>query len=161
MSGSIRVIFKESKFFWRERCTVDIVIIEHRTFGVLELICYESSTDKYAARIYFKESVLAAKLDSDELLEKLRIAKEPFLRRHEAPDEALLQSAVLDSAMVEYILARLSVCEFSSTAFSMEFQLKAYDKKEPDSGGENINLLVCEKPLNLEEHNPQLFHPLK
>lgn len=161
MSDAVRVVFKESKFFWRARCTVDIVIIEHRAWDVLEVICYEGTTDKYAARMYFKQSIVMAKLDSGEMKEKLRLAKEPYLRRHESPDENKLQSAILDHALVEYLLCRVHVCEFSPTSFAMEFQLKAYDKKDPDCGGENINSLVCEKPSKLIEHNPEVFHPLK
>lgn len=163
MSGAdlVRVVRKDAKFFWRARCTVDIDIVEHGAVDTFEVICYESSTNQHAMRMYFNRSILLARLDTDELGEKLRLAKEPFLRRHECPDEEMLRSAIRDDFVADFFLNRLSVAEYSPTVFAMSFESKAMDMKNGGVGGADMSRLVCEKPGKLVPYDPLLFHPLK
>lgn len=164
MSGAnfVRVIRKDTKFFWRARCTVDIDIVEHNAVDTVELICYESTTNQHAMRMYFNRTILLERLDVDELEEKLRFAKEPFLRRHESPpEEEVLCASIRDDALVDYLTNRLTVAEYSPTSFSMSFEPKAFDLKNGGVGGTDVSHLMCDKPAKLIPFDPELFHPLK
>jgi hypothetical protein len=150
--SSVDVIYQGAKCFWRTRNTVDIIIVQHNEFNVLELITYEPSIDKEAPRIYLDNLVLDSKIDKAEVEVKLKEAKEPFLRRHEVPNAEKLLKDIITAAKINYVLNRVFVAELSpeKKVFKVEIQFNFRDHDEAHTSGVDISLVHCQKPPKLQ-----------
>ena len=154
MSGDplVEILFQGAKCFWRTRNTVDIMLIIHHEFNVTEIITYEPSFDKEAPRIYLDNNILNGKIDQVDVEEKVRLAKEPILRRHAVPNVEKLRKEIINNAKTDYILNRLFISEFSpeKRTIRVEIQFNFRDFDDAHTSGADISLISCTKPTELE-----------
>lgn len=151
MNAGNNVVYEGPKFFWRAKCTVDVVIAEHEVSNVVEVICSESTTKQIADRLYLDRLGTIDKLDPNELSDRLHMVKEMALRRRNTFDEPSARASILREVLSEYILDRLVVLEFSPQLLVLTFQ----DKEDAAD-------LICNKPTNFTPaRTPKEFHPLK
>lgn len=164
MSGDYvaEVIFQGSKCYWRTRNTVDIMLVLHNEFNVIEVITYEPTIDKEAPRIYLDNSILNTKIDQEEAQEKLRVAKELILRRREVPNAEKLLKEIINNAKTDYILNRLFIAEFApeKRTIKVEIQFNFRDFDDAHEGGTDISLITCNKPADLQRYKSPHYHTL-
>lgn len=164
MSGeqAAEVIFQGSKCYWRTRNTVDIMLVLHNDFNVIEVITYEPTIDKEAPRIYLENSILNTKIDQEEVQEKLRAAKEIILRRREAPNADKLLKEIINNAKTDYILNRLFIAEFfpEKRVIKVEIQFNFRDFDDAHVGGTDISLITCNKPAELQRYKSPHYQTL-
>jgi len=119
------LIFQGSKFFWRTRNTVDVTIVEHLSYNVTEVVCYEPSIDVEACtRVYLDTVALKKRVDHAQIEEKMSFAK-----RNNVPLTEKFVDDVIHQATADYILNRLYQTELSISAkkFDISFQLNFRD----------------------------------
>jgi hypothetical protein len=109
----MEVIFESSKCFWKSKCTLDVCIVHHSTFDVLEVIAFEPNIASESPRIFVDCNNLAHMINESDIQEHTKKLKEPFLRRKEVPDEAKLVAQARNEAKAELIMNRLQVEKYS------------------------------------------------
>jgi len=139
------VIFQGSKFFWRARNTIDVTIIEHRAWKVVEVACYEPSLDVEASRVYLDSAILAERINRTQIEEKLSFAKQ-----NNVPHTEKLVRDITHQAITEYILNRLAQTELSADTkkFEVVFQLNFRDVVI-EAADRNTGSLIREPPSEL------------
>lgn len=142
------VIYEGNKFFWRRRVTIDVVIVEHKEFDITEVIIYEPSIDREASRIYLDSLILSTKLSQEEIAAKMSFAKQ-----HNVPHTIQFVNGILNRATSDYILNRLFITDFAAEtkSLSVELQFNLRDR-DPEFGGDDIDQLICAKPVNLSPY---------
>lgn len=150
------VIFQGSKFFWRNRKTIDITTAEHRNIDITEIISYDPSFDIEAPRIYLNSTILYSCLDQDSIDTQLSFAK-----KNNVPHSASFLRNTFNAAIVNYILNRLFLTEYclETQVFTIELQLKC-NILEPEVGCYRMEKLICAKPANLVSHKATHFKRL-
>ena len=143
MSGI--VIFEGVKFFWRSRNTIDVWIVEHKSFNLYELIAYEPSMDKEAPRIYISSKELLEKVGNDEIESKLSFAK-----RNNVPLTEIFVASVVNKVIADYVLNRILMKEFLMEEKKITIELRL------DYG----EVVLREKPEELEEHRTTHYKKL-
>lgn len=114
ISKDKKVIFDGPKCFWKTKHTLDVIIIEHVGFNVIEVVAYDPVSDVEAPRLYLDDRNLRSKIDVVYVEKCIHYEKEIALRRKQAPDIQAYRSRAVDQARVDYILNRL-VVEASSS----------------------------------------------
>lgn len=109
----MKVIHESSKLYWKRKCTLDLLVVEHATFDVYELRSYEPVINVEGQPLYIDKSVLISMLNEDDVVTLIRTLKEPFLRRKEVPDEATIAQKARNDALAELILNRIHIEEYS------------------------------------------------
>jgi hypothetical protein len=127
---------------------VDVCIIHHKTFDVLEVAAFEPAISVESARIFVRGSTLAHMITEVDLQERIKKLKEPFLRRKEAPDEVRLLLQARNEARADMIVNRLQIGSYNADRrdFSMVLVETACDveKCRPK--------LICVKPPGMQEY---------
>lgn len=137
---AVKQIFEGSKFFWRTRNTVDVLIVEHKAFDVFEVITYEPTVDKEGSRIYLTGWVVRAEVDHHEINNKLS-----FAMRNNVPMTEKFVESVHSEAISIFVLQRLAVAVLNIEDGQFEM------KWNPSSADLVPNLIVpC--PAGLEPH---------
>jgi hypothetical protein len=138
----VEVLHKEHKHFWKCRTQVDIIIVEHKNHGLIEIVTYEPTLDMEAPRLYLNDEILFSKLNASQFDQSLSAKKEPFLRQHKVPDKVFLRRKIVNMAKVSYVMNRLSVeeCSQETRTFRVGFEMR---------GGDSEGLLV-EAPEELK-----------
>eukprot|EP01036_Dinobryon_divergens_P029549 gene29548-38666_t len=105
---------KGSKNFWRQRRIVDIYIVKHISFHILEVICFLPHTSVELPRVYISFPALVAILDEQEIEEKCHARKEFFLRQKKRIDSNTILEKVTEDMVVAYIVSKIdlqAICE--------------------------------------------------
>jgi hypothetical protein len=108
ISSSIETVFDGTQFYWRTRTSVDVVILQHKSQRVFEVIVYEPVLDIEAPRLYLDETVLMTKVDHNEIDTKLSFAK-----RNNVPLTERFVSGIVHKAVADFILGRLVIQDLS------------------------------------------------
>lgn len=142
----VKVIYDGSKNFWRQRMSIDIFIVSHKVFHIIEVICFDHTAAFAAPRIYISKEALKPKLDSKDVEEKIRLRKEFFLRqkKHIMLEEILEE--VLEDEIVHYITSKISLKE-TADKFEVIITHQTHDALNPTVFAEVD--LYCEKPAEL------------
>lgn len=158
----VEVIFQGAKCFWRTRNTVDIMLVLHKEFNVIEVITYEPSFNKEAPRIYLNNNIVDSKIDQSEVEEKMRLAKEPILRRREVPNNEVLLKNIINNTKADYVMNRLSIAEFSpeKQIIRVEIQFNFRDFDDAYANGTDITLICCDKPKLLQRYKSPHYQTL-
>jgi hypothetical protein len=156
-----RVLYEGSKCFWKSRCTLDVIIVTHPEHKVVEVVAYEPTFDAEAPRIYLDDKVLRTKVDPAIVDKSLRTEKEKALRRHEAPNMALIIQNAEEKARIEYILNRLFIkyLSFEERKIVVELQFNFRDRDE-ETGGPDISTMIIAKPDDLTAFRSAHCHSL-
>ena len=156
------VIFQGAKPYWRTRNTLDVMLVEHRKFNMIELITYDPTLDKESPRIYLDNTILNSKLDQADIDARLLVVKEPFIRRREVPDSAKLLKDIINRAKADYVLNRLFISEYSleKKHITVEIQFNFRDRDDELHTGTDVGLLVCQKPSLLQRYKSPHHHTL-
>jgi carbonic anhydrase len=147
------IAFDGTKFYWRTRNTVDVVIVHHKDCNTFEVIIYEPTLDKEAPRIYLNEKILMPKVDHNEIDSKLSFAK-----RNSLPLTEKFVSGIVNKSVSDFILNRLLIKELvaSEKIFLVDFRI---DENEimirPD-----FSELICARPEALRPHQTKHFKHL-
>lgn len=144
-------IFQGVKFFWRTRNSLDIIIIEHKSFNVTELIAYEPTIDREAPRLYLNTALLRTKIDHTAVDAQVSFAK----RNNVSHTEEWIEG-IYNKAKADYLLNRLFITEFSSEnkVIKVEVQISSI-AAESDADAEDKVPLMCERPTELRPfHSP-------
>lgn len=143
------VLFQGSKCFWKTRNTIEIVLVEHNNFDVIEIVTYEPAFAKEAERIYLKNSLIASKLNPEDIREKIRKEKEMVLRRHEVPNSQALNEDTLKKCKSQFIVNRLFIADYFpiSKLIRVEFRLNFHSSDASSQEG-----VVCERPVQLQPY---------
>jgi hypothetical protein len=150
MSDSTEVTFDGTKFYWRTRNTVDVVIAHHKAQQVFEVIVYEPSLDVEAPRLYLDETILMPKVDHSEANSKISFAK-----RNDVPLTEKFVQGIMNKAIADFILNRLIVVELtqSTGTFVVDMKIDDYDVMLSP----NFRALVCRRPDALVMHETKHF----
>ncbi|KAJ1402209.1 hypothetical protein B484DRAFT_483768 [Ochromonadaceae sp. CCMP2298] len=148
----LEVLHDGCKHFWRngmKGTRLDIIIVSHKNYGLIEIATYAPGVDREAARLYLNEDLLFDLLDTSKFEESLLLAKEPFIRHRKVFDKVQLMSDLVKESKVNYILNRLSVEEYSSQTrhFKVGFQFNFRDR---DGVPRTLDQLLVERPRHLK-----------
>ena len=162
VNDNIEIIFQGAKCFWRTRNTVDIMIVHHVEYNILEVITYEPSFDQEAPRIYFDDKVLETKLDHEAVDTKFKEEKELILRRHDVPDNEKLMKETINNAKIAYILNRLFLAEFvpDLKKITVEIQFNFRDIDEANANGTDMSTVTIPKPELLDPYKSPHYQTL-
>jgi hypothetical protein len=144
----MEVIFESSKCFWRSRCTLDVCIVHHSTFDVLEVIAFEPNIVMESPRIFVDCNNLGHMIDESNIEDRTKMLKELFLRRKEVPDEAKLVAQARHEAKAELIMNRLQVEEYSVEARTLQMII-VETACDMETGRPRI---VCTRPPGLKSY---------
>ena len=139
------VVFDGAKFFWRTRNTVDILIIEHKTLEIFELIVYDPSFDVEAPRIYIDSKTLMSKVDNEEIESKLSFAK-----RNGVPLTENFVAGVVNKVVSDYLMSRIIMKEY----------LTEEKKILVDLTNGDVCGVLNEKPEAVEEYKTKHYQRL-
>mmetsp|Transcript_13966 Transcript_13966/g.30851 ORF Transcript_13966/g.30851 Transcript_13966/m.30851 type:complete len:100 (-) Transcript_13966:807-1106(-) len=53
----VEVLFEGCKNFWSKEAMVDIIIVAHKKYGLIEIVTYAPLVDREAPRLYLNEDV--------------------------------------------------------------------------------------------------------
>lgn len=106
MISTAEVTFEGTKFFWKTRNTVDVVIAHHKDWNVFEVIVYEPSLDREAPRLYLNEEILMSNVDHNEIDNKIS-----FANRNNVPLTEKLITGFVNRAVADFVLNRLVIQE--------------------------------------------------
>jgi hypothetical protein len=141
----MEVLHEVPKCFWKWRCTLDVCIVHHTSFDVIEVVAFEPSIARESSRIFVDCSALALMVSDTEVQERVKLLKEPSLRRKETPDAQKLEAQAFKDVKAELIMNRLQIQEYSLESRILRMILVQtlcdVEKGRPQ--------LVCAKPPGL------------
>lgn len=141
------VIYEGSKFFWRTRNTVDIVVVLHAELQILEIVAYEPNLDVEAPRIYLNRNILDSMLDQNEINAKIR-----FAQQNNVPTTERFVQGLWNTAINDFLLPRVGVHFSEDNSFHAEVQLRT---AELNTG------LICLKPVCLQPYPVKHYRQIK
>lgn len=135
-----KIIFQGVKFYWRTRNTIDIMLVEHPSFSVTEVVTYDPTLDREAARLYVDSKSVFARLDHREVDKQVHAA---MLNSIDLNKEQITNKATFD-----LLSNRLVITEYSVPDRKMVVVLNGTD-----------NFLV-DKPAGLQPYQSSHYHTL-
>lgn len=142
-TDDVRVIYEGSKSFWRLRLAIDIYIVKHSAFQVLELICFNPQTSIESHRIYIQILSLSQAIDAEEIENKVNERKEYLHRQKKEIEYNSVLETVLEDLMVSYLTARVNVLDQSEP-------LNIIVTEKIGHYLPSMASFVCDKPPNLK-----------
>ena len=143
---NVFVLHKCSKNFWRQRRIVDVYIIKHRIFHMLEIVCFLPHPSIEVPRVYISSPALVELLDKEEIEEKCNARKEFFLRQRKEVDKNYILEKVTEDLAVAYLTSKI---ELLSVNESHGYQI-VIDNKTHEESPRAKDSVFCTKPHNLE-----------
>ena len=108
MESTSKMIFQGVKFYWRTRNTIDIMLVKHPTFNVMEIVTYDPIIDREAARLYLDSKAVIGKLDSKEIEKQLHAAQ---LNSINLDEEHFTHKAAFEFLTNHLVITEYSVAE--------------------------------------------------
>jgi len=90
---------------------MELFVVNHKTFNIIEIVCYNSKVHKESPRIYVNTAIMFTKFKEDEIAEAIRSKKEVFIRQRKPVDVKKITNEVMNKFAVQFILSRLVVSE--------------------------------------------------
>lgn len=146
------MIYQGPKVFWKTKVTLEVCVVEHFIYGVLEIVCFDSVLKEEAPRLFIDDNVLQSKIDAS-IVERLKdLEKEKMRLKGGSIDDQAVSTKVLRQARVEYILDRLFIKEYSAKEKTVvvELQFNFHDR-ESDSVV-TVASMVTRKPNGLQSY---------
>jgi len=154
---NVKMIYEGSKTLWKQRITIDIYIVSHKLFQVLEIISFSPQQGIESSRIYISLPAISNKFDPNEIEEKTRTRKEYNARQRRPLQEDTIKDLVTEDLVVQYILPRVNINE-SKTNKEESFDVIIIERSRDSLDKRNateVSILV-DKP---DELIPlQIFH---
>ena len=135
-----RIIFQGVKFYWKTRNTVDILLVEHPSLHVMEIVTYDPMLDREAARIYVDSKAVVARLDHRDIEKQVHATRSNSLDLNE---EHFTHKAALD-----LLTSHLVITDYSIPERRIVVSLNGTEK------------LTVEKPASLAAFQSPHFHTL-
>lgn len=132
------MIYEGSKTMWRQRNTMDIYIVRHKLFQIVEIICYSPAVDQEANRIYVSQGLFKKKLSPNDLEVKMKQRIELFIRQKKPLIHDELLQLELDEQITQYIISRINLRDSEKFEVTLSGQFICEDD------------IICEKPENME-----------
>eukprot|EP01032_Pedospumella_encystans_P025821 gene25821-29172_t len=149
MEGGSVVIYQGSKYFWKTRNSIDVIIVKHKIENVLEIIAYEPALDVEAPRLHLDTKILSSKLDREAIAAKMCLAKQ-----NNVPHTEQFVEGVVNGATSEFILNRLFIKQYSKEERIFEIQLQfTCSDREDANGADTLDKLLCDQPASLCPHH--------
>lgn len=148
-----RIIFAGPKCFWKTKHTLDILLVEHPFYRIVELIAYDPAADVEPPRLYIDNKMLCAMIDIGFVGSFVEQEKEKAIRRKQRPDLDEYRCAAMDKARIDYILHRLSVENeaVGKDGFKVYLQFTV-SEMEDETGGPSVQEMVVLRPLKLQPY---------
>lgn len=140
---NLAVLYEGSKNLWRWRQNVDIIIVSHKLFQILEVVCLIPRAIKEVSRVYLSHQVLEKRLNKEEIEEKIQSRKEFLLRQNKSVVLQAIADKVVEDLKVAYILARVDLLE-EGPGFQVNIIERNCDGSISDAE------FVCAKPEQLD-----------
>jgi len=142
MAATATVLHRGPKVFWKVRCTVEVVIVNHGVHDVLEVICFEPALSHEAARLYLRHSALLKEVAKEDVL------LEEITEKVDGDQDKKLK------LLVNFITERLHIKSFNpkTRLFQIEFQ----QQQLSESVSEKEATMECTRPFYLE---PYVIYP--
>ena len=139
-----KIIFKGTKCFWNTKNSLEIVIVEHKTLGVVEVITYDHTIKTESERLYLKTSDLAGEIKSDELVLRMNI-----LLKHGKKGRHIVQEEV-EKAKGQYIFNHMFIAEYLPETKFMRIEIRSRypEERQNDRKSEHL-VLECHRPEKL------------
>lgn len=149
-SNDVKVIYEGSKTLWRLRLSIDIYMINHKRFHVIEIVCYNPVQQVEAPRLYLSPAKLRRKLDSKEIEEKIKIRNEFLVRQKKfIPNEEIVEE-VMEDQLINYVVSKLNVTTMSDNR-NAQFEVslpQVMDHSNPSLS--TADEIFCLKPDELQ-----------
>ena len=139
-ASAAQMIFQGVKFFWRTRNTIDIMLAEHRALNVTEIVTYDPTLDREAARLYVDSKVVFAQLNHQDIEKQVHAAQ---LNSIDLNEEHFTHKAIYD-----LLTNRLVIADYSVPERRMVVGLNGSDK------------FLVEKPAELDPYQSPHYHTL-
>jgi hypothetical protein len=107
------ILHQSSKLYWKQKCTLDLLIVEHETFDVFELRAYEPTINKESVPVFIDRGLVLDVIPEQDIAAHVRALKEPILRRKEIPDEASIAKQARNDTIAEFIVNRIHIQDYS------------------------------------------------
>ncbi|KAJ1394490.1 hypothetical protein B484DRAFT_459148, partial [Ochromonadaceae sp. CCMP2298] len=137
-----------SIYLWRTKVCLDIMIIKHNAFGIIEIVSYEPIVDQEAPRIYIRDDLLVDKLDAQKVEAAMKLRKSTSRK---AEPDALLEAEAVAEAKLEFIMSHLRVTERSLDPRILTVTLAfAWADQLADPVATNMSEVLIAKPVGLK-----------
>lgn len=156
-----RVLYEGSKCFWRTRNTLDVTIVEHEDFAVVEVLAYDPGLDAEAPRLYLDDINLRSKVDATFIDRFVRLEKEKAMRKKITPDSRAYHQKAVDQARVDYILDRLFVKSLQADERKIVVELQfSFSDRDGETGGPGVGEMVIRRPHGMHPFQSFRHQPL-
>lgn len=151
--SNVKVIFKGTKSFWKTKSFLDIVMVEHQSFGVVEIITYDPCMETEGERLYLKTSDLVVEIKSDELINKIT----PLLKLGKEGQLHIVDS--IQKAKSSYLFNHLSIAEYLPESKLLKVEMKSrFPEEITGSYKKEYSLLKCSRPVSLVPYAVSFNH---
>ena len=142
--SDIKVIFKGTKSFWKTKSFLDIVMVEHKSLGVVEIITYDPCMETEGERLYLRTSDLVTEIKSDELINQIT----PFLKLGKE-GQLLVVDSIL-KAKSNYLFNHLFISKYMPESELLKVEIKSrFPEEETINYRKEYPLLNCPRPVSL------------
>jgi hypothetical protein len=149
------LLLQGPKSFYKTKNSVDIIVLDHKYCGTLEVIAFEPTLGVEAPRVYLNEKVVRSRVESSAIDGYLRSAKFAAMRKGEAPNLPALIKEAERKAKATYILNRLFIKSYSFEKKEIVVQLQFdFNDRDNEHGGLDVDTMIVEKPEELVPHVP-------
>lgn len=131
------ILFEGTKRFWKTNVTLTVTIVEHKSHGTLEVVCYDSALGVEAPRFYVDDFALKLKVVGNH-----GVATDTKAQGPTDPSS--------DQVRARYIVDRLFLKKYDSSSRKLlvEMQFNFADR-ENEQEGQNVSDMVIPKPFGL------------
>ena len=145
IQGGTVIVYQGSKYFWKTRNTIDVILVKHKIENVLEVIAYEPALDVEAPRLYLDSKMLDSKLDQEAIAAKMSLAKQ-----NNVPHTEQIVQSLGNCAISEFILNRLFIKQYPKEEGIFKIQLQfTFSDREDANSVDTLDKLLCDKPAFL------------
>jgi hypothetical protein len=146
------VLLDGSVYLWRTKVCLDVMIIQHKSFGVVELVTYEPIVDQEAPRLYICDEILVSKLSNKKIGEAMKDCKMQRKLSNKKIDDTTMKEEAVQKIKLEFIMSHLRVLERSLDPRTLIVGLvfTSADQLADKEGGKNWSELVATKPVGLK-----------
>lgn len=103
----IAVLHQGSKSYWKNGMFLEILLVEHLDFGVIEVIAFEPRKQLETNRLFVDSTKLRDTLSSDEINGRVKESIETENRRKMPINRSEIAKAVMNNFVKEFLMNRI------------------------------------------------------
>lgn len=144
----VKALFDGSKEFWREKKTINIIILDHIDISCIELIALCPDFLNECSKLYFNSEALSSILDQQEFTFQMKTVQEQLLIKNKSVSNKSLTRKVTSAMIVNFLLDHLHLkSQLNNSNIKLSFT-----QKNGEDFNKDFPALIISKPQKLCEY---------